>query len=209
MIITADSDQIQTSNAVILGKTLSAAADLSAIAGSVSDAVSLFSGGSNGASGWIANVIEGLESGTNDDLQDSILVARIEGEGVLTFDWSVSSEENTDLEETDSDFEPYDALYLYVNGELIEYLSGEVDFTEYTIDLTEGTNIINWTYNKDPAASEGDDKGFIRNLVYTPPAVVTPPTAPTPNTSNSSGGGSLGWMLLCLFGLTFRLRAKI
>jgi secreted trypsin-like serine protease len=212
LIITADNDQVPTSSSIITGTTLSSAVDLSAVAGTASDAVTLFSGGSNGATGWAANAVAGVESSTNDDLQDSILVARIEGEGVLTFDWSVSSEENTDLEATDPDFEPYDALYLYVNGELIEYISGEVPFTEISIDLAEGTNIINWTYNKDPADPddlEADDKGYIRNLVFTPPAVVTPPPATTPVTSNSSGGGSLGWMMLCLFGLIFRMRTKI
>ncbi|WP_293762925.1 GlyGly-CTERM sorting domain-containing protein [uncultured Paraglaciecola sp.] len=97
-----------------------------------------------------------------------------------------------------------------MSGALIEYISGEVAFTEITIDLAAGTNIINWTYNKDPRASEGQDKGFIRNLVFTPPAVVTPPPTPiTPVRSNSSGGGSLGWMMLCLFGLMVRLRTKI
>jgi hypothetical protein len=170
--------------------------------------VTLFSGGSNGASGWAANAVEGIESGTNDDLQDSIVVARIEGEGVLTFDWSVSSEENTDLDITDPDFEPYDALYLYVNGELIESISGEVEFTQMSIDLAEGINIINWTYNKDPAVSEGDDKGLIRNLVFTVPVVVTPTIPVTPNPSGG-GGGSLGWIILCLFGLAFRVRTKI
>jgi secreted trypsin-like serine protease len=208
LVITTDSDQVQTSNTFITGTTLGPAADLTSLAGTASEAVTLFSGGSNGASGWLANSAEGLESGTNADLQDSILVAQVVGEGVLTFDWSVSSEENTDLEVTDPDFVPYDALYLYVNGELIEYISGDVAFTEMSIDLAEGTNIINWTYNKDPAASEGDDKGYIRNLVFTPPAVVVTPPVTTPATPKSSGGGSLGWMTLCLFGLTFRLRTK-
>lgn len=208
LIITTDNDQVQTSNTFITGTTLGSAVDLTTLVGTASDAVTLFSGGSNGASGWLANTDEGLESGTNADLQDSILVAQVEGEGVLTFDWSVSSEENTDLEVTDPDFEPYDALYLYVNGELIEYISGEVEFTAMSIDLAEGTNIINWTYNKDPATSEGDDKGFIRNLVFTPPAVVTPPPATTPPVTSNSSGGSLGWMILCLFGLILRMRTK-
>jgi secreted trypsin-like serine protease len=210
IITTPGNDQILTSNAIFSAITLSSAANLSAIVGSGSDAVSLFSGGSNGASGWAANAVEGIESVTTGNLQDSILVAHIEGQGVLRFDWSVSSEENTDLEVTDPDFEPYDALYLYVNGILIDYISGEVDFTEMSIDLAEGTNIINWTYNKDPNAAEGQDKGFIRNLVFTVPVVVTPAPAPTPPvTSNSSGGGSLGWIMLCLFGLTLRLRNKV
>ena len=211
LVITSDNDQVQTSNTFITATTLSTAFNLSTAAGTATDAVTLFSGGSNGASGWEANAVEGIESGTNDDLQDSIVVARIEGEGVLTFDWSVSSEENTDLDITDPDFEPYDALYLYVNGELIESISGEVEFTQMSIDLAEGINIINWTYNKDPAVSEGDDKGMVRNLVFTVPVVVTPTPVflPTPVLSDSSGGGSLGWIILCLFGLVFRLKTKI
>ena len=207
LIITSDNDQVQTSNTFISATTLSSAVNLSTAAGTATDAVTLFSGGSNGALGWVANAVEGIESGTNDDLQDSILMARIEGAGVLTFDWSVSSEENTDLDITDPDFEPYDALYLYVNGELIESISGEVEFTQMSIDLAEGINIINWTYNKDPAVSEGDDKGLIRNLVFTVPVVVTPTKPVTPNPSGG-GGGSLGWIILCLFGLIFRLKTK-
>ena len=208
LVITTDSDQVQTSNTFITGTTLGSAVDLSAAAGTATDTVTLFSGGSNDDAGWITNANEGIKSGEIGDLQDSILVAQVVGEGVLTFDWSVSSEENTDLDLTDPDFVPYDALYLYVNGELIEYISGDVAFTEMSIDLAAGTNIINWTYNKDPAASEGDDKGYIRNLVFTPPAVVVTPPVTTPTTPKSSGGGSLGWMILCLFGLTFRLRTK-
>ena len=215
LIITADSDQVQTSRAIVRGTTLISAVELSGIAGSASDTVNLFSGGLNGADGWSANSVEGIESGTKGDLQESIFIAQIEGEGVVTFDWSVSSEENTDLEESDPDFEPYDALYLYVNGMLVDFISGEVAFTEVSVALDGGTNVINWTYNKDPNAASGEDKGFIRNLVFTPVVVVTPPVlvAPSPAVrpnvaSDSSSGGSLSWMLLCLLCLTFRLRGR-
>jgi secreted trypsin-like serine protease len=205
LTITTDNDQIQTSSAIVLGTTLSSAVELSAIAGRVSEAVTLFSGGSNGAFAWAANSVEGIESGTSGDSQDSILIAKIEGKGVLTFDWSVSSEKNV-LDETDPDFEIFDALYLYVNGELIDYISGFEEFTEVSIDLVEDTNVINWTYNKDLDTANGDDKGFIRNLVFTPPAVVLPPPVVVP--PSSSGGGSLSLIMLCLFGLVFRLRSK-
>jgi secreted trypsin-like serine protease len=210
LTITSDNDQVKTTNAMLSGTTLISAIELSSSVGDVSEAVTLFSGGSNGAFAWTANLAEGVESGTTGDLQNSILAAQIKGQGLLTFDWSVSSEENTDLEETDPDFEPYDGLYLYVNGMLIDYISGEVDFTEYSIDLAEGTNEINWTYNKDLNTADGEDKGFIRNLTFTP-VIVTPPPVflPTPVTKNSSGGGGLNWIILCLIGLAFRIRTKI
>ena len=207
LMITAD-NQVPTASAMVsAGTTISSASELTAIIGTESDAITLFSGGSNGASGWAANSVDGIgiESGTSGDLQDSILVAKITGKGVLTFDWSVSSEENTD----DPDA-PFDALYLYVDGELFSFISGEVAFSEYTIELPEGSHLINWTYTKDDLTAEGKDKGFIRNLVFTQPVVVTPPVVkpPTPP-SKSGGGGSLGWMMWCLFGLIFRLRTKL
>ncbi|MBL4630124.1 MAG: trypsin-like serine protease [Paraglaciecola sp.] len=200
LTITADNDQVQTSSAkVSAGASIAPASELSAIVGTESDAVTLFSGGTNGASAWVANSDEGIESSTTGDLQDSILVAQIEGEGVLTFEWAVSSEENSE----DPD-DPFDTLYLYVNGQLFDFISGEVDFTEYTIELPQGSHLINWTYTKDFSAAEGDDKGYVRNLVFTQPVVETPVTPVTPTTNSSGGGGSLGWIVLCLFGLTFR-----
>jgi secreted trypsin-like serine protease len=213
LTITTDSDQVQTSSAIVSGTTLSAAVELSAIAGSVSDAVTLFTGGSSNTSGWAANSDEGIDSGTTADLQSSVLVAQIEGEGVLTFDWSVSSEGNTD----DPD-EPFDTLSLYLNGVLLDFISGDVAFAEYSIDLAEGSNLINWTYSKDLDSAEGLDRGFIRNVVFAP-VVVTPPPAPTPTPTptptipvvndSSGGGGGLGWIMLCLFGLRFRLKTTI
>lgn len=217
IIITTDNAEVKTINATVMGFTLLSATDLSTSVDGDADSVDLFSGGTNGASGWKINDGEGLESGTNGDLQDSIFVARIEGEGKLTFDWSVSSEENLDLEPTDPNFEPYDALYLYVNDELIDYisglkedeLSGEQIFTQISIDLAAGINVVNLTYNKDPSALDGDDKGYIRNLTFTKKAEPVPVTPITPRpTSQSDGGGSLGWISLGLFGLLLRLRKK-
>jgi secreted trypsin-like serine protease len=215
LIITTDDAQVLSSSATVTGgTTLGYSVELAAIVGSESDAVTLFSGGTNGASAWVASSTEvGIESTTTGDMQDSIFVAKIEGEGVLTFDWAVSSEANP-LEETDPDFERFDALFLYLNGDLVDVIDGnddEINFTEYSLDLPEGSNLINWTYSKDPDVSEGDDKGFIRNLVFAATVVTPSPVEvlPTPITPNSSGGGgSLGWILLCLVGLTFRLRTK-
>lgn len=166
--------------------------------------VSWFSGGSE-ALGWVSNTAEGVESGAINDLQESTLVAVVEGGGTFTFEWAVSSEENTALEVTDEDYEPYDALYVYLNGELLDFITGEVDFTEYSIELSAGENIITWTYSKDLNTSEGDDKGFIRNVDFSTPEVTILPTPDT--SSNSSGGGSLIWLILVMFaGLVSRSR---
>jgi secreted trypsin-like serine protease len=204
VIITSDNPNVIASQSVLLGEAFDAANELVGVAGPANDQVSWFSGGN---SPWIANTIAGVESGVISDRQESVLIALIEGEGSLTFNWGVSSEENTE-----DGADPFDTLDFYINNQLIDFISGEVDVSTYDdtrglLELGPGNHVISWVYTKDDSAFEGDDKGFVRNVVFTP---VTPPVfLPTPVISNSSGGGSLGWIMLCLFGLVFRLRTKI
>ncbi len=196
IIINSDNGAVLLGTALVVGNAVAEADELVGIAGEASEFVNWFSGGDLT---WLANDLEGVESGTIGNVQESILTAQVEGEGQLDFDWSVSSEENTD--ETD---DPFDTLSLYVNGELIDFISGEVTYAPYpTINLPEGTNIISWIYSKDANAEAGDDKGFVRNVRFTPPVVVEPPPAflPTPVTPTSSGGGGLAWLSLSLLAL--------
>lgn len=204
VIISSDNANVSVSQSMLLGEAFDTANELVGVAGPANDQVSWFSGGNLP---WIANTIGGVESGAISDSQESVLIALVEGEGSLTFNWGVSSEENTEDEA-----DPFDTLDFYINNQLVDFISGEVDVAKYNdtsglLELGAGTHVISWVYNKDASAFEGDDKGFVRNVVFTP---VTPPVfLPTPVVSNSSGGGSLGWIMLCLFGLVFRLRTKI
>lgn len=192
IIISSDNGAVLLSKALILGNTVARADELAGIAGEASELVSWFSGGDLP---WVTNDLEGVESGAIDDVQESILTAQIEGEGQLDFDWAVSSEENTQDPE-----DPFDTLSLYVNGELVDFISGEVEFSSYpAIDLPAGTNIITWIYSKDLNTEAGDDKGFVRNVKFTPPVVVTP--TPPPTRPTSSGGGSFLWLSLSLLAL--------
>jgi secreted trypsin-like serine protease len=208
VLVTSDNPNVSVNQSVLQGTAFNAANELVGVAGPANDDVSWFSGGN---SPWIANTIGGVESGAISDRQESALVALVQGEGSLTFDWGVSSEENTE----DAD-DPFDTLDLYVDNQLVDFISGEVDVATYEdtrglLALADGAHIISWVYNKDNSASEGDDKGFVRNVIFTPTVVTPPPVVvpPTPVTSDSSGGGSLGWIMLCLLGLTFRLRTKV
>ncbi|MFD2166892.1 trypsin-like serine protease [Thalassotalea euphylliae] len=159
-----------------------------------------------GAANWSYDETkESLASGAITDLQDSILMAVVSGAGQFTFEWSVSSEENTE----DAN-DPFDALYLYVNGQQFDFISGEVDFTEYGLELPEGEHRLTWVYSKDPAATEGDDKGYVRNVTFTPQQTSTPttPTSPTTASSSSSGGGGTIYWLAVLLGLVFFQKRK-
>ena len=197
--VAVDDQSVTTEGVTIMSTALSARDSFDDVLATDNTLVDWFTGGNNG---WVSSTGGGVESGNIGDTQDSILVARIEGAGELSFEWSVSSEENAD----DPD-EPYDALYLRLNGEDIQFISGEVAFTANQLTLPSGTNLVEWTYNKDRFTTEFEDKGFLRNVVFTPddtapapapdPAPSQPSTPSSPGNSGSSGG-SLGWTILLL-----------
>ncbi|WP_340678546.1 trypsin-like serine protease [Paraglaciecola sp.] len=199
--INTNNSAVLTSRSVLSAHVISTAPALSGVAGPVNNNVVWYSGGNKT---WLANTIEsGVQSGIVGNNQESILSAYIVGKGSLSFQWAVSSEENTD----DPD-DPYDALYLYVNNELQSYISGDVAFGDskavvVPISLNTDTSIITWVYSKNSATAEGDDKGYIRDVVFTPDQITPPPIPSVPTTkNNSSSGGSLsGLIMLSLLAL--------
>ena len=118
----------------------------------------------------------------------------VSGEGTLSFEWSVSSEENTISPEN-----PYDALYLYVDDELVNFISGDIDYESETVRLTAGEHKITWIYEKDSIISAGKDNARIRNVTFTPVNAITP--------TSSSSGGSISWLSL-IFMAIISLRRK-
>lgn len=206
ILITSSNTNVQSSYSQLYGFGVTEANSLSGIAGPANDRVTWYSGGD---SLWRSNSIAGVESGTIGNLQDSILLALIEGPGQVSFEWGVSSEENTD-----DPADPFDILALSINGEQVEFISGELEVTNFVdnqgqLELPSGLHTLAWTYSKDPATEEGQDKGFVRNVVFagepipvpTPTPNPAPEPTPTPNplpTNSSSGGGSITWWLLIL-----------
>ncbi len=210
ILITSDNPNVSSSQGALQGSAFNNANNLVGVAGPANNSLSWFSGGNQT---WGANAIGGVESGAISNNQESVLIALVEGEGSLTFDWGVSSEENTE-----AGGDPFDTLDLYVNNQLVDFITGEVNVTMFNdtrgfLELEAGLNILSWVYNKDssdPPNLVVEDKGIVRNVVFTP-SVVAPVqvSLPRPVTSNASGGGSLGCMILCLCGLVFRLRSKL
>src|SRR5204862_5667376 len=78
---------------------------------------------------------DAAQSGAVSNGKDSSLNATISGPGVLSFWWKVSSEPD------------YDSLALYMDGDLIEYHSGEFDWTQKTITIPNGFHKLRWTYS--------------------------------------------------------------
>lgn len=192
--ITADNNAIATSSTRVLGQTISLSEDIKTQLSSSDNALTWFSGGN---SRWqVDNTEAAIVSGNITNNQKSIVMVTVPGEGQLSFEWAVSSEENTDNPD-----QPYDALYLYIDGELINFISGEITYESQTIELTAGEHNITWIYEKDHLASAGDDNAHLRNVVY------TPVNATTSNTANSSSsGGSIEWfsLLILIFTRLYR-----
>ncbi|XOV78609.1 MAG: reprolysin-like metallopeptidase [Aestuariibacter sp.] len=69
----------------------------------------------------------------------------------------------------------FDEFKFYVGDELVQTLSGDVDWTQVTYDLTAGEHRLRWVYSKDMTESAGEDKAWIDDLVV-----------PLPDTSSTS-----------------------
>ena len=209
IIIASDNSEIATSSAKIIAQTIALASNIKNQLSSADDALTWYSGGSDNNSAWqLDNTEAAIVSGSIGDKEKSIVMVTLAGEGELSFEWSVSSEENTDVPT-----EPYDALYLYVDGELTSFISGEVAYTNETVYFAGGEHNITWIYEKDnadPTELLADDNAHIRNVVFTPVEVVSPtPPAPIPppQKARSSSGGSLAWLSL-IFMAVINLRRK-
>lgn len=96
-----------------------------------------------------------MQSGDVGDLGSSVLVAFIEGPGIFIFDWKVSSENG------------YDFLRFYYDGTLNGEISGEQGWTTLGYSIPAGVRNVMWSYEKDGGWSEGQDCGWVDNVIWT------------------------------------------
>ncbi|WP_019027351.1 trypsin-like serine protease [Colwellia piezophila] len=200
IIIQSNDINIPTSHAVISAEAIAANSAINTQLSNGSTELLWFSGGDQP---WLLdNTESAIISGDINDNQQSAVLLTFSGAGSLSFEWSVSAEENTDNPD-----EPYDGLFLFVDGKQVNFISGEVPYTPVTLaDLTASDHQILWLYQKDDLTSAGKDQGALRNVVFTPTAIIPPPPATTPTTKKS--GGSIGYLSLLIFALLpFRYRA--
>ena len=95
------------------------------------------------------------KSGTISHDQSTSIKTTVTGPGTLSFYWKVSSETN------------YDKLFLYVDGTSITFISGTVDWQEYTYTITgSSTHTIEWRYSKDSNQNAGSDCGWIDDVSW-------------------------------------------
>jgi alpha-tubulin suppressor-like RCC1 family protein len=105
------------------------------------------------------------QSGVILDNQQSTLQTIVYGPGAVSFWWKVSSEQW------------FDFLNFAVNGRVQAAISGEVDWQFEQFNLPGGSNVLSWTYAKDPDVSFGLDAGWLDEVTATtnPPVIVQQP----------------------------------
>ena len=109
------------------------------------------------------------------------------------FDWKVCSEED------------YDFLELWVDNVKKYGISGDVDWDRKSITLNgEGDHVIEWRFNKDYNISEGQDAGWIDNIVLGISGYFLP-TSKVACTPPVIGGGGGSMSALFYLGLVFPL----
>jgi alpha-tubulin suppressor-like RCC1 family protein len=102
------------------------------------------------------------QSGAITDNQQTSLQTTVTGPGTLTFWWKVSSEEG------------FDFLKFAMNDVVVTAaaISGEVDWEQRTFKIPPFQHALFWTYAKDASVSDGQDAGWLDQVVFTPDPVT-------------------------------------
>ena len=96
-----------------------------------------------------------FQSGKINNDEFSAVGVNLEGPGEMSFWWKVSSE-----------FE-YDFLSVRLDGEYIEYISGDVDWEKKLISVPDGMHRFEFVYSKDGSVLDGLDAGWVDEIIYT------------------------------------------
>ena len=103
------------------------------------------------------------QSGPIHDGQQSTLQTTVVGPGTVSFWWKVSSEAHFD----------YLSLFLDSSPAPLAGISGEVDWQLRTFSIPSGPHTLRWVYSKDSSLSDGQDAGWVDEVVFFPAPVIT------------------------------------
>ncbi len=142
-------------------------ADLNFYAGSASETYetgdfSAFDWQNEGDANWnvqSSEVYQGsyaAKSGYITDEQTSVMKIQLEvlQDGEVSFFKKVSSEED------------YDYLKFYIDGQLQDKWSGDVEWSSEQFPVSAGEHTFEWTYEKDMSVDEGQDCAWIDNITF-------------------------------------------
>jgi len=95
------------------------------------------------------------QAGLIGDNESTYLEVTLEvGDGEVSFWYKVSSESG------------FDYLDFYIDGELMDSWSGEIDWSRASYRVSAGTHTFRWVYTKDGSFSEGADTAWIDEISF-------------------------------------------
>jgi hypothetical protein len=100
--------------------------------------------------------VPAAQSGSITNNEDSWLQAVVNGPGLLTFWWKVSSETNSGF------------LTFYSDTNQEAQISGEVDWQMQIYGLSPGLHTLGWHYAKEPYGNGGMDAGWVAQVSFAP-----------------------------------------
>jgi hypothetical protein len=107
---------------------------------------------------------DAAQSGAVLDNQESWMQTLVSGTGTFSFYWKVSSEAG------------FDCLEFYIDGVLMDRISGTEEWHQMTYTITEsGSHTLRWRYVKDYSITAGGDCGWVDRVVW---SVGTPSVGP-------------------------------
>ena len=139
----------------------------------------------SGNANWVSQTtvthdgVDAAKSGAIGDNASSTMRAYATGPAVLRFWWKVSSEPDSDI------------LSVADNGNDLDYISGEVDWTQQLYYLAPGTHRIEWTYGKDSGTASGSDAGWVDQVELLPLSQAPPIFTSEPDDVTLPVGGTL------------------
>ena len=110
---------------------------------------------------WTGVLLDGEDvarSGAISDYGFTYVATDVTGPGRLMFRWKVSSESYRDYQ--------IDYLTFSVDDEEMDWIGGEVGWTECTFDLNEGPHTLTWTYFKDEVDFDGEDCAWLDSVFF-------------------------------------------
>ena len=112
---------------------------------------------SEGESPWMVDGDGAARSGAIGDNGSTSLTTTVQGPGTLAFRWRTSSEGS------------YDCLRVRLDGTEASSISGESGWLDFSLPVGgTGSHTVEWAYTKDGSVSDGEDCGWIDDVVWTP-----------------------------------------
>ena len=99
--------------------------------------------------GWVESYYDNTSTSLTSDISTQFTVTEATP---VTFEWSVSSQENVGK------------LQFLVDGTVVQSITGEVDFVAVSYELPAGQHTLKWQYKRSTTESIGDGIGKLRHL---------------------------------------------